>query len=104
MHAYMHTYISTYIHTYFHACYLHTCLHAYMHAHIHAHVHTCTHTVLTATGDEQLDSAMEYSALGQEHHVTEFLSDLSYCIYKARQLPKRRLLQVFVCGSDYAGV
>jgi hypothetical protein len=52
---------------------------------------TATKNRLTR-GDEQLDVTMECSSQGQGHHIAEFLSDLSYCIYKARRLPKRRLL------------
>ena len=101
MHTYIHTYVHTCTHTYLHA-YIHACVYTYIHPYMHASLHTYMHTfLLTANGDEQLEYSMEYSALGQEHHVTEFLSDLSYCIYKARQLPKRRLLQVFVCACAH---
>ncbi|EKX40920.1 hypothetical protein GUITHDRAFT_142321 [Guillardia theta CCMP2712] len=42
-------------------------------------------------GDVQLDVSWRSSS---PHHVTELLSELTYCIYLARRLPRSRLLQV----------
>jgi hypothetical protein len=43
-----------------------------------------TKKVRLTRGDMQLDMSMLHSSHGHGHHVTELLSDLSYCIYKAR--------------------